>query len=40
MDLPRGARLLDIGEGYALLRVRDELEVEYVVLHGVIEEKD
>ena len=40
MDLPRGARLLDIGEDYALLRVRDELDVEYVVLHGVIEERE
>ena len=40
MDLPRGASLLDIGEDYALLRVRDELDVESVVLHGVIEERE
>ena len=40
MDLPRGARLLDIGEDYALLRVRDELDVESVVLHGVIEQRE
>ncbi|MYD14252.1 MAG: hypothetical protein F4X00_11625 [Gemmatimonadetes bacterium] len=35
MDLPRGARLLDIGEGYTLVRVRDELGVESVILYGV-----
>ena len=38
MVLPRGARLLDIGEDYALLRVRDELDVESVMLHGIIEQ--
>lgn len=38
MDLPRGARLLDIGEDHVLLRVRDELGVESVVLHGVIKQ--
>ncbi|MDE2984850.1 MAG: hypothetical protein OXU69_09095 [Gemmatimonadota bacterium] len=40
MDLPRGARLLDIGDDYVLLRVRDEFDVESVVLHGVMEQRD
>ena len=35
LDLPREARLLDIGDGYVLLRVLDELGVETVVLYGV-----
>lgn len=35
MDLPRGAGILDIGDDYVLLRVRDELDVESVVLHGI-----
>ena len=40
MELPRGARILDIGDDYVLLRVRDELDVESVVLHGILEQKD
>lgn len=40
MDLPRAARLLDIGDGYALVRVRDELGVESVVLYGVRERRE
>lgn len=39
LDLPREARLLDIGDGYVLLRVLDELGVESVVLHETEERR-
>ena len=39
LELPREARLMDIGDGYVLLRVLDELGVESVVLHETEEHR-
>ena len=40
MDLPRAARLLDVGVGYVLVRVKDEFDVESVVLYGLGERRE
>lgn len=35
MDLPDGVEMLDIGPDWVLTRVRDELDLERVVLYGL-----
>lgn len=40
IDVPRTARLLDVGSEFVLLRVKSDFDVQSVVLYGVVEQKE